>query len=109
MTDAPGAAIAIEAGSVTLAVRVTPKASKSAIGAFMTLPGGSKALAVRIAAPPVEGAANAALIALLAKALAVRRSDVRILAGEGSRLKRVRIDGDGPAIAERLMAKVGAG
>jgi uncharacterized protein (TIGR00251 family) len=109
VTDALGGAIAIEAGSVTLAVRVTPKASKSAIGAVLTLPGGSRVLAVRVAAPPVDGAANAALIALLAKSLAVRRSDIRIIVGEGARLKRVRIDGDGPAIAERLMTKVAAG
>lgn len=75
----------------------------------LTLPDGSTALAVRIAAPPVDGAANAALVALLAKSLAVRRSDVRIVAGEGSRLKRVRVDGDGRAIAERLMTIIGKG
>jgi uncharacterized protein (TIGR00251 family) len=76
---------------------------------LLTLPGGGKALAVRIAAPPVDGAANAALIALLAKSLAVRRSDVRVVAGEASRLKRVRIAGDGARIAERLTAIIGEG
>lgn len=94
----------IERGSVALAVRVTPKSSRSAIGA--ALPDGGRALAVRIAAPPVDGAANAALIALLAKSLVVRRSDVRIVAGEGSRLKRVHIVGDGPVIASRLAALI---
>ena len=69
---------------------------------------GGRALAVRLAAPPVDGAANAALVALLAKALAVRRSDVTVIAGEASRLKRIRIDGDGPRIAERLRAMIGA-
>ena len=74
---------------------------------MLSLPDGGKALAVRIAAPPVDGAANAALIDLLAKSLAVRRSDVSVIAGEVSRLKRVRIDGDGPRIAERLASLIG--
>lgn len=99
----------ITPGSVTLAVRATPKSSRSAIAGLLSLPDGSRALAIRIAAPPVDGAANAALIALLAKSLAVSRSDVRVVAGEASRLKRVRIDGDGPRIAERLTRIVGEG
>jgi len=50
-------------------------------------------LAVRLAAPPVEGAANKALIAFLAEAFGVSRSAVRVESGERARRKRVRISG----------------
>jgi uncharacterized protein YggU (UPF0235/DUF167 family) len=49
---------------------------------------------VRVAAPPVEGAANAAMVALLADALDLRRSAVTLVAGERSRVKRLRLAGE---------------
>ncbi len=98
---------AVDALGVTLAVRLTPKASHNAFGEVLALADGRSALAVRIAAVPLEGAANAALIAFLAKALAVRKADVAIRSGESSRLKIVRISGDGPAIGQRLEALCG--
>jgi uncharacterized protein len=51
------------------------------------------ALKVRLSAPPVEGAANDALVELLAHLFAVRRGAVRIVAGQASRSKVVEIDG----------------
>ncbi len=87
---------------IRLAIRATPKASRSAIGAVVVMADGRAALSVRVAAPPVEGAANAALVALLAKALGVRKGDVTIATGDTSRLKIVEIRGDGPDIALRL-------
>ena len=51
------------------------------------------ALKVRLSAPPVEGAANDALVELLAHLFAVRRAAVRIVAGQASRSKVVEIDG----------------
>ena len=51
------------------------------------------ALKVRLNAPPVDGAANEALVKFLAEIFAVARRDVRILAGESSRSKIVEIDG----------------
>ncbi len=50
-------------------------------------------LKVRIAAPPVDGAANAELIKLLAKQFRVARSTIEIVAGHASRSKKVRIAG----------------
>lgn len=50
-------------------------------------------LRIRLTAPPVEGAANAACIALLAKTLGVRRSQVQIRAGTKSRDKLIHIEG----------------
>lgn len=108
---APGvhvlAAAVVEQGSLTLAVRVTPKASRTVLGEVMTLPDGRSVLAVRVAAPPVDGAANAALIAFFSKGLGVRKSDVTIVSGEGARLKLLRISGNGEQIAERLRAMTG--
>jgi uncharacterized protein (TIGR00251 family) len=57
------------------------------------------ALLVRLNAPPVDGRANAELIAVLARALAVPKSAVAITAGERSRRKRVRISGISVEIA----------
>jgi uncharacterized protein (TIGR00251 family) len=92
---------------VTLTVRVTPKASRSAFGGLVVLPDRRQALSVRAAAPPVEGAANAALVAFLAKELAVSRSDLAIISGETSRLKVIQVRGDGQKIARRLRHIVG--
>ena len=50
-------------------------------------------LLVRLTAPPVEGAANAALIEVLSKALHVPKRALTIVSGHRSRLKRVRVEG----------------
>lgn len=74
--------------SVVFAVRVIPRASKSEIvGEY------EGAVKVRLASPPVDGAANAELIKLLAKRLGVPRSSVEIVSGETSRTKQLRIYG----------------
>jgi uncharacterized protein (TIGR00251 family) len=61
-----------------------------------------EALKVRLTTPPVDGAANAALIDLLADALSLPRRAVRIVSGQTSRTKVVEIDGIAPATVERL-------
>jgi uncharacterized protein (TIGR00251 family) len=62
------------------------------------------AILVRLAAPPVEGAANAALVEFLASALGLPRRDITILGGERSRDKRVRVAGlDREAVIGRLL------
>ena len=67
-------------------MRVVPRASKSEIvGAH------DGALKVRIASPPVDGAANAELIKLLAKTFSVSKSQVEIVAGQTSKTKQVKI------------------
>lgn len=55
------------------------------------------ALEVRVSAPPVEGAANEAIVALLAGQLKLPRRAVTLVAGERGRTKRVRIEGLGAA------------
>ena len=53
-------------------------------------------LRARVAAPPVEGAANHALLRLLAQELGVARRDVRLVAGAGGRTKVVVVEGVSP-------------
>jgi len=74
--------------SVEIAVRVIPRAKKTACAGLR-----DDALVIRIAAPPVEGAANAALVEFLSSTLDVPRRAVRILSGDRGRHKRVAIDG----------------
>lgn len=74
--------------SATLRVRVTPRAGRTGVAGRR---GG--ALLVRLAAAPVDGAANAALIQLLADALDHPRRSISLVSGERSREKRVKIDG----------------
>jgi len=62
------------------------------------------AVLIRLAAPPIEGAANEALVSFLADALGVPQRGITIVSGEKSRDKRVRIDGLDEATArERLL------
>lgn len=73
---------------VVFAVRVAPRAKRNAIGGIH-----DGMLKISLTAPPVEGAANAALIKLLAKTLGVSKSSVTIVSGQSSKTKRVRIVG----------------
>ncbi len=75
-------------GGVTFAVRVVPRSSRNQI---VGVEGG--ALKIKLTAPPVEGAANAALIEFIADWLGVRRSAVSIVGGDKARNKRVRVSG----------------
>ncbi|WP_309092083.1 DUF167 family protein [Phenylobacterium sp.] len=79
--------------SVRLAVRVTPKGGRDAVDGWSPDEAGRPVLKVRVSAAPSDGAANAAVVALIAKALNVPRSAVRIAAGETSRLKRLEVEG----------------
>lgn len=74
--------------SVILDVRVIPRAARPGLAGTR-----HGALLVRLSAPPVDGAANAELIQLLAKALDVPKRQVTIVAGERGRLKRVKVEG----------------
>ena len=69
-----------------LAVRLTPRGGRDAVEGWATDADGRPYLKVRVASPPVDGAANAALLALLAKTLKIPRSAVRLAAGDIARL-----------------------
>ena len=83
-----------EDGAISFSVRVVPRASKTEAAGE-----NDGALRVRVAAPPVEGAANDALIKFLAKEFGVPARDVEIRSGHTSKTKVVRVTG---VTAEKL-------
>jgi len=74
-----------------IAVRVAPRAAKPGVGGWRDAGEGKRELEVRVASAPADGAANAEVVAVLAKRLGVAKRDVTIVGGETSRHKRVRV------------------
>ncbi|RIK98084.1 MAG: hypothetical protein DCC74_05740 [Proteobacteria bacterium] len=79
---------------VSVAVRVTPRGGRDAIEGRDRLADGRAVLKVRVRAVAEGGAANAAVIALLARALKVPRGAVRVASGITSRQKQIAVEGD---------------
>ncbi len=77
-----------EVGGAVIEVLVQPRASRTRV---VGEHGGR--LKLQLAAPPVEGEANQALVEFLARALSVRKADVSIERGETGRRKTVRVAG----------------
>jgi len=81
------------ASSASFAVRVTPRGGRDAIDGWVRDDAGRAVLKVRVAAAAAEGQANAATIALLAKALGRPKSSLALLSGQTARLKRIEVEG----------------
>ena len=97
-----GLAITAVDGGVRVSVHVQPRASRTEIAGAH-----GSALKVRLHAPPIDGAANEALVDFLAGELGIARNAVRIISGHSSRGKTVQLDG---VSAERVQAlAAGAG
>lgn len=79
---------------VTLTVRLMPRAGSDRIVGFETDARGQRVLKVAVTAPPVDGAANQALLALLAKRLRIPKTSVSLVAGASARVKRVMLPDD---------------
>jgi hypothetical protein len=92
----------LTANGVALIVRVTPKGGRDSIDGIDELPDGRTILKARVRAVPAEGAANAALIHLIAKTIGVPPRDVALAAGETARIKRLLISGDSPTLIAAL-------
>jgi uncharacterized protein (TIGR00251 family) len=97
-----GKAWRVSPQGLLLAVRLTPRGGRDAIEGVIELGDGDSALKVRVRAAPSEGEANAALIGVLARALGVPPRAVALVAGASGRIKRLRIAGEGAALAARL-------
>jgi uncharacterized protein len=87
---------------VLLQLSVVPNAKRTAVDGLH-----DGALRLRLAAPPIDGRANEALIAWLAKSLSVPRRDVEVLRGESSRRKQVAIAVSPEAAAQWLAGQLG--
>jgi len=87
------------AGAVVLEILVQPRASRTRVVGEH-----DGRLKVQLAAPPVDGEANAALVAFLADALGARRSDVVIGRGDTGRRKTVRVSGLTAAVARAALS-----
>ncbi|MEQ1898599.1 MAG: DUF167 domain-containing protein [Vicinamibacterales bacterium] len=75
-------------GGIEVRIKVIPRAGRTAIAGTR-----DGALLVRLAAAPVDGAANEALVEVIADTLDVPKRDVSIMSGERSKTKRVRVAG----------------
>jgi uncharacterized protein YggU (UPF0235/DUF167 family) len=92
----------LRADGIQIAVRVTPRGGRDALTA-----GTDEHFAARLSAPPVDGAANAALVPLVAGHFGVPRRAVTIIAGETARLKRLHVAGDPHTLARIAQALYG--
>jgi hypothetical protein len=88
--------------SHVLAIRVTPRSAKPGVGGWRAGADGREELEVRVAEAPADGAANEAVVRLLAKALGTSRSQVEIISGATSRHKRVAVPFDAEEAHRRL-------
>ena len=90
--------------SARIEIYVQPRASKTEVAGLH-----DGRIKVRLAAPPVDGAANAELVSFIASRLGLAKSKVRVVAGESSRRKVVEVEGvDAQTIEEKLVIAKGS-
>jgi uncharacterized protein (TIGR00251 family) len=77
--------------SGVVAIRVTARSARPGIGGWRQGADEREELEVRVAEAPADGAANEAVVKLLARALGISRSEVSIISGHASRHKRVAV------------------
>jgi len=85
-----------------IAVRVTTRSARPGVGPWRAGEDGREELEVRVAKAPADGAANDAVIRLLAKAFGISRSEVALVSGAASRHKRLAIPFDVEEARRRL-------
>ncbi len=88
------------AHGLLLALRVTPNAAADRLDGPETRDDGNEVLRLRVRAVPEDGKANAAVVALLAKAFGLPKSAVAVTAGATARLKTVSLSGDPGRLAD---------
>lgn len=102
MPQAPLPLTAVADG-VRVAVRLTPKASRTAVTGLAPEADGRTVLTVKVTAAPEAGKANAALIALLAKHWRLPKGAITVAVGATDRRKALHVAGD-PAELQRRLA-----
>ena len=93
--------------SCHISVRVTPRSAKPGIGGWRAGADAREELEVRVAEAPADGAANAAVIRLLAVALGLAKSQLSLVSGKTSRHKRIAVPLDLDEVCRRLGAREG--
>jgi uncharacterized protein (TIGR00251 family) len=109
LTRDPSRPWTVTSDGIVLTVRLTPKGERDAIEGIDQMADGRSVVKARVRAAASEGEANAALISLIARTLAVPPSRVTLIAGAAARIKRLNVMGDTGAIAaalERIMGVV---
>jgi uncharacterized protein YggU (UPF0235/DUF167 family) len=91
---------------VTVAVRLMPRSAPDRLLGIATNAAGGAVLKAAVGAPPEAGRANDALLRLLAREWELRRADLTLLAGAGSREKLVHIGGDPESLGRQLAPAV---
>ncbi|MFN3262604.1 MAG: DUF167 family protein [Pikeienuella sp.] len=94
-------------GGLSLRVRVTPRGGADRIEGLGADAAGAPVLLVRVSAPPADGAANKALVRLVAKAAGVPKGAVTVEAGAAARIKRLHIAGEAAALEASFVAAFG--
>jgi uncharacterized protein (TIGR00251 family) len=89
-------------GGVRLALHLVPGAARNGVDGIARDRQGRPVLKFQLTAPAVEGAANKALIAFLAKALSLHKSDISIRSGDTSRFKILHLAGESVSILSKL-------
>jgi uncharacterized protein (TIGR00251 family) len=97
----PESPVTPDGEGVRLAVRVTLRAKHNALAGTIAGADGRPLLAIRLAAPPIDGAANKALLAFLADLFGLPKSAVTIVSGNAGRRKTVRLAGIDAETASR--------
>ena len=92
---------------MTLTVRLTPKSARDALEGIERRADGRAVVKARVRAVPEAGAANAALIRLLAEVLAMPVRAIKLESGATSRVKTLFLEGNAEALDARLMAILG--
>lgn len=105
--DADAPALERQPDGARLFVRVTPRAARPGLQGIARDADGRARLKVGVSAPPEGGKANAALIALLAKAWRLPKSALSLTAGATDRRKTLHLDAD-PETVERIRKRLGS-
>lgn len=90
-----------------LSVRVTPKGGRDAIDGVWLDADEQAWLSLRVSSPPVDGAATAAVLALLAQHLDLKKRDIALVSGASARLKRFKLTGSPERLAKRVSDCIG--
>ena len=100
MSDEATAKIVEHDGGISFDIVVAPRASRERIGPVL-----GEAIKIAVTAAPVEGKANEAVVALLARKLGVRKEDVRLVRGDRGKRKSVHVTGASRAALLALLRR----